>query len=508
MAEVTRDTRPIAEPLLTTAEMYRADSLAMDSGVSGLELMENAGRGCADAIIARYAPGKTAILCGAGNNGGDGFVIARLLEKEGWEVTLALLGEPGHLKGDAAEMFRLWGGSPAAFEPSVLQDCAVVVDAIFGAGLSRPVDGVAADMIGAVNASDAAVVAIDVPSGIDGTTGRVCGTAVNADVTVTFFRKKTGHVLTPGRWHCGEVEVVDIGIPDDVLKQIEPRSGENTPRQWLEALPLLNGDAHKYSRGHAVVVTGPQASTGAARLGARASLRVGAGLVSVASPLDAVAVNAAQLTAIMVKPFDTPADFARLLDDGRINAVLVGPGGGVGVNMRALVRVALASGAAVVLDADALTSFERLEDELREAIAEIPDRPVVITPHQGEFGRLMGSHVDEAAAKQEQAVAAAAFLNAVVVLKGADTVVADGAGTALINTNAPASLATAGSGDVLAGLIAGLLAQHMAPLDAAAAAVWMHGDAAARFGPGLIAEDLPELIPHVLDDLDEARERT
>ncbi len=507
MAEVTKIDRAVAAPLLTTAQMYRADALAIEGGISGLELMENAGRGCADAIIARYAPGRIAILCGAGNNGGDGFVIARLLKDAGWQIRLALLGDAATLKGDAAEMFRRWGGTPAAFEPTILADCDVIVDAIFGAGLSRSVDGAAADMIDAVNASDAAAVAIDVPSGIDGTTGRVCGTAVNADLTVTFFRKKTGHVLTPGRWHCGEVEVIDIGIPAGVLEEINPGAGENAPGQWLDSLPVPQGDGHKYSRGHAVVVSGPAASTGAARLGARASLRVGAGLVSVASPQDAVVVNAAQLTAIMVKPFDKPADFARLLDDGRINAVLVGPGGGVGGHMRALTRVALASGAAVVLDADALTSFEGLADELRDAIAEFPDRPVVVTPHLGEFRRLLGSGIDEAAAKHEQAVAAATFLKAVVVLKGADTVVAEPSGRALINTNAPSTLATAGSGDVLAGLITGLLAQHMQPFEAAAAAVWMHGEAANRFGPGLIAEDLPELIPHVLDDLADERAR-
>jgi hydroxyethylthiazole kinase-like uncharacterized protein yjeF len=296
--------------------------------------------------------------------------------------------------------------------------------------------------------------------------------------------------------------VVDIGISDRALEDLAPALFENAPGLWRTDRPPPDPAGHKYARGHAVVVSGPMAATGAARLGARAALRAGAGLVSVASPPDAVAVNAAQLTAVMVKPFDGAAGLARLLDDRRFDAVLLGPGAGVGGPTRALVRVALASGAAVLLDADALTSFEGRADDLAAAIAEVADRQVIVTPHEGEFRRLFKTIRISAEGKHERARWAAATLGATVVLKGPDTVVAAADGTAAINANAPPTLATAGSGDVLAGIAAGLLAQGMPAFAAACAATWIHGDAASRFGPGLIAEDLAEMMPAVLAALD------
>ena len=471
--------------ILTSVEMAKADAFAVAHGVPSLVLMENAGRAVADAIAARFKPCAVTVLCGPGNNGGDGFVVARQLDESGFTVRVA--HDADH-KGDAKEMSMRWKGARVALTPEALDGARLVVDGLFGAGLSRPLEGAAAQMVEALN--DLPVVAIDIPSGISGDTGQpLGGVYVKAALTVTFFRKKPGHLLLPGRALCGEIVVGDIGIPAEAANT---QLHENSPALWQFPWPKLEG--HKYSRGHCVVVSGPAHATGAARLAARAALRVGAGLVSVASPPDAVSVNAAHLTAIMIKPFDGAARLGTLLSDKRLNSVMIGPGLGIGKDTRDLVTVALKSGAAAVLDADAITSFK---DEPQSLFGLLDDK-CVLTPHEGEFERLFPGLLDKSASKLEAARAAAAQALAVVVLKGADTVIAAPSGKAVINANAPPFLATAGAGDVLAGLIAGLLAQGMSAFDAACAGTWLHGAAACLFGPGLIAEDLPEMLPRVL----------
>ncbi|MGD0531211.1 MAG: NAD(P)H-hydrate dehydratase [Methyloceanibacter sp.] len=483
--------------LLTAKEMGEADRLAREGGVPGLVLMEHAGRAVADEVAQRFPDARqVAVLCGPGNNGGDGFVAARHLLEKGYTVCLGFSGDRARLPTDAAAMARLWSGAVEPLSANLLARADVVVDALFGAGLARLIEGKFAALIEAVNASGIPVVAVDVPSGIDGTTGAVRGVAVRATSTVTFFRLKPGHLLLPGREACGEVSVVDIGIPDNVLEIIKPRSFANEPPLWLPHFPWPRPEDHKYARGHAVVVSGPAFSTGAARLGALGALRVGAGLVTVASPKDAVDVNAAQLTAIMVRQVDDAADLAGLLADERKNAVLVGPGVGVGERTKTLVLTALASQAAIVLDADALTSFAGDGGTLFSAIASRA-APVVLTPHEGEFARLFGPLADKLA----RARAAALRSRAIMLLKGSDTVVAAPDGRASINATSSPWLATAGTGDVLAGMVLGLLAQRMEAFEAASAAVWLHGLAAQIFGPGLIAEDLPKMLPSVLREL-------
>jgi len=483
--------------LLPAKEMGEADRLAMEGGVPGLVLMEHAGRAVADEVAQRFPDARqVAVLCGPGNNGGDGFIAARHLLEKGYTVCLGFCGDRARLPTDAAAMARLWTGAVEPLSANLLARADVVVDALFGAGLARPIEGKFAALIEAVNASGLPVVAVDVPSGIDGTTGAVRGVAVRATSTVTFFRLKLGHLLLPGREACGEVSVVDIGIPDNVLEIIKPRSFANEPPLWLPHFPWPRPEDHKYARGHAVVVSGPAFSTGAARLGALGALRVGAGLVTVASPKDAVDVNAAQLTAIMVRQVDDAADLAGLLADERKNAVLVGPGVGVGERTKTLVLTALASQAAIVLDADALTSFAGDGGTLFSAIA-TRAAPVVLTPHEGEFARLFGPLADKLA----RARAAALRSRAIMLLKGSDTVVAAPDGRASINATSSPWLATAGTGDVLAGMVLGLLAQRMEAFEAASAAVWLHGRAAQIFGPGLIAEDLPKMLPSVLREL-------
>lgn len=484
--------------LLSNEEMARADRLAAEHGVASLALMENAGQAVADWAEALLPAGATAVvLCGPGNNGGDGFVAARHLKERGHRVRLALLGGREALKGDAAEMARLWDGMVETLGPPVLDGAGLIIDAIFGAGLSRSLDGAVAETVEAANASGIPVLAVDVPSGLNGTTGAAQGAVMRAQRTVTFFRRKPGHLLMPGRKLCGEVVLADIGIPSIVLDEIHPLTAANAPGLWQDTYPWPRIDGHKYGRGHAVVVSGPAESTGAARLGARAALRIGAGLVTVASPSDALAINATHLTAIMVRPFGDCDGLGQILLDRRKNAVLIGPGVGVGATPRELIKVVLGSGAATVLDADALTSFAGVFDQLTAAVMAKPDRPVVLTPHEGEFGRLFQEPMSQIS-KLDRARAAARRSGAIMILKGPDTVIAAPDGRAAINENATPWLATAGSGDVLGGFVTGLLAQGMPVFEAACAAVWLHGEAASRFGPGLIAEDLPEKLPEVL----------
>jgi len=491
--------------LLTSEEMGQADRLAMEGGVPGLELMENAGRAVADEVAKRFPDAsEVAVLCGPGNNGGDGFVAARHLLDKGYAVRLGFKGDPSRLPPDAAAMAKAWTGAIESLSAELLSHADVAVDALFGAGLTRPIEGDFAALIDAVNSSGLPVVAVDVPSGVDGTTGAVKGAAVRALATVTFFRLKPGHLLLPGRALCGETRVADIGIPDSVLETIKPKTFANETGLWLPHFPWPTPQGHKYVRGHAVVVSGPPFSTGAARLAAMGALRAGAGLVTVASPKDAVTVNASQLTAIMVRAADDAKDLAGLLSDERKNAVLIGPGVGVGESTKAKVMAALASNAAIVLDADALTSFASGPDTLFAAIRG-RSAPVALTPHEGEFARLFGP-IGEGA-KLEAARTAAARSGAIVLLKGSDTIVAAPDGRASINATSSPWLATAGTGDVLAGMVLGLLAQRMDPFAGVSAAVWMHGRAAQSFGPGLIAEDLPEMLPAVLRDLAEASKK-
>ncbi len=477
--------------------MYAADQAAMDRGVSGAALMEAAGAGVARAITRRWAPRPTVVLCGPGNNGGDGFVIARRLRRAGArDVRVALLGSPDRLCGDARGMADAWDGDVLPLGPKSAEGVGLIVDAVFGAGLSRDVDGAARAALQTANAADAARVAVDVPSGIHGDTGRERGYCFRADLSVTFFRKKPGHVLLPGRMACGEVEVVDIGIPDSVLDAVAPRTAENDPSLWGGLVPVPGPLAHKYRRGHALVIGGGPDSTGAARLAARAALRVGSGLVTVAGPPGSLVVNASQLTAVMTESFTGPAELMEILGQRRRNAVLLGPGNGATEATRANVLAALRSPAACVLDADALTAFTGRKDALAAGIS----GPCVLTPHDGEFTRLFGE-APEDEGKAYSARRAADAVGAVVLLKGADTVIAAPDGRVAINGNAPPELATAGTGDVLSGLVVGLLAQGVEPFEAACAATWLHGAAAKTVGPGLIAEDLSEALPAVLRPL-------
>jgi len=469
--------------------MGEADRLTIAGGVPGIDLMENAGRAVADAVSHHFAPRPVTVLCGPGNNGGDGFVAARMLAERGWQVRLALLGDLSALKGDAAIAASRWPGKVEPLTPASLDGAGLVVDALFGAGLARPIEGVAAEIIAALNARRTLVVAVDVPSGVDGASGAIRGVAPQAALTVTFFHRKPGHLLLPGRLHCGETLVAQIGIRPSVLGAVAPDTAADHPAWWLGDFPVADAAGHKYSRGHALVVGGAQ-MTGAARLAARAAARVGAGLVTLAAPEPVFPIYAAALTGVIVTPVAGLADLDALLADKRRNAALIGPGAGTQPETRDKTLKILAAGKSTVLDADALTVFADRPADLFDAI----NSPVVLTPHEGEFARLFNT----SGGKLDRARRAAKASGAVIVLKGADTVIAAPDGRAAINENAPPPLATAGSGDVLAGLVLGLVAQGMPAFEAASAAVWLHGAAAHAFGAGLVAEDLIETLPAVL----------
>ncbi len=482
--------------LLSVEEMYAADRLAAGSGVPSLTLMERAGRAVAREAAALAGRRPIVILCGPGNNGGDGYVAARHLKKLGHRVRVAQLGDPAALKGDAAENRRRWNAPIETLAPMVLQENAVVVDALFGAGLARPVEGQAAAVLDAIRHLELPVVAVDVPSGVSGDTGKVLGIACQATVTVTFFRKKPGHLLYPGRGLCGRIVVADIGIPAAALDEIAPKAHENGPELWRDAC-FGNTDptAHKYARGH-VLIAGGAEMTGAARLAARAARRIGAGLATIAAPERIADVYRAGDPGTIV---ETAEDFADSLNDPRRNAAVVGPGLGIGAATRKLVLAALTKGErTVVIDADALTSFGDKPASLFDAIKAATEAAAVLTPHEGEFKRLFPEITGDKLARARDAAKCA---GAVVLLKGADTVIAAPDGRAAINGAAPRWLGTAGSGDVLAGLIAGIAAQGAPAFEAAAAAVWCHGEAASAFGPGLIAEDIADGIPGVLRDV-------
>lgn len=479
--------------LLTPAEMACADAFTIAAGVPGAVLMERAGHAVA-AFAARVtvAGGRVLVLCGPGNNGGDGFVAARLLAAAGYRVRLALLGEREALRGDAALMAARWEGSVAPAETVGLAGVDLVIDALFGAGLARDLDGAARALVERVNAAGLPVLAVDLPSGIDGATGAVRGAAIMARWSVTFFRAKPGHVLLPGRLHAGEVTVADIGILPAALDVLAPRAFANVPELWAGHFPVPAPAGHKYSRGHLVAVSGPAQATGATRLSARAALRAGAGLVTVACPAEALPIHAANLSAIMVRPVEDAAGLAHLLADPRLTTLVLGPGLGVGEAARA--KLGVCGGRRLVIDADLLTSFKGEADALARALAGAP--AAVATPHDGEFARIFAGcpQVLEAPSRLERARAGAARLGATLLLKGPDTVVASPDGRASIAANAPPWLATAGAGDVLAGIVGGLLAQGMPPFEAASAAVWLHGEAAREAGPGLVADDLIDAL--------------
>ncbi len=476
--------------ILTTEQTYEADRKTIEAGTAGDVLMENAGAAVVAEIVSRWTPRSVAVLCGPGNNGGDGFVIARLLRNAGWSVRLGLLCDAEKLTGDAALNAGRWDGAVERLSSALLVGADLIVDCLFGAGLARSIEGELAELVCAVNACGVPVIAVDVPSGVDGNGGEVRGVSIKADVTVTFCRPKPGHYLLPGRVLCGQVIVRDIGITDQTIRDIRPSLMRNEPGIWRAGIHWPGVDGHKYHRGHLLVVGGAS-MTGAGRLVARAARRAGAGLLTVVADPSALPVYAADSPGIMTAPIASLDD---LLKDCRHNALIIGPGFGVSDETCSRIIPLLHYCRCTVLDADALTSFAEQPSTLFFAI----QGPTVLTPHEGEFARLFP---DIEGDKLSRARAAAKRSGATVLIKGADTVIAAPDGRAAINSIDAPWLATAGSGDVLAGIIGGLMAQGMEMFDAACMGAWLHARAGADLGPGLVAEDIPEYLPVLLSEL-------
>ncbi|HEY8567486.1 MAG TPA: NAD(P)H-hydrate dehydratase [Beijerinckiaceae bacterium] len=482
--------------ILTSAEMGQADALAVTGGVSLTELIRRAGTAVADAARAMAPAGPILVLCGPGNNGADGYVAASLLAQAGREVSVALMPGLPAPAGAAEQAAAAWSGPTIDAQRADPAAYALVIDALFGSGLKRDLSPAVGAILERWAAAGTPVLAVDVPTGLDADTGQVRGGVLPATRTVTFVRRKPGHLLLPGRELCGHLDVLDIGIGAELVASLSTVLWHNGPALWRTQFPVPATAGHKYSRGHALVLSGPAWRTGAARLAALGALRIGAGLVTLASPSEALSENAAHLTAVMLRPCEDAGDLRAILSDRRFNAVALGPGLGVGPATEERVAAALDAGVATVLDADALTSFASRPERLAALCRGTASWPVV-TPHEGEFARLFAA-APETASKVERARRAAAILGAVVILKGPDTVIAAPDGRAAINDNGSPYLATAGSGDVLAGFVTGLLAQGMPPFEAACAGTWLHGAAGRLGGPGLIAEDLPGLLPKAL----------
>ena len=474
--------------------MYAADEAAISNGVSGYDLMEAAGASVAREIQKRWASRPVTVLCGPGNNGGDGFVVGRYLLSAGWDVTIAHLGTQEDISGkDAERHAKHWTGEAEPFTVKALADAELIVDAVFGAGLTRPVEGIAREVLTAAVKSGVPIVAVDIPSGVNGDTGIVLGMAPRAELTVTFFRRKPGHLLLPGRAHSGETVLADIGITSEVLETIKPMLNANSPCLWFDFFPVPQPEDHKHTRGHALIVGGTL-MPGAGRLAAAGARRIGAGVVTVLADPEVLDIFTQDAPGLLTLPFRNSREFDEHLDDPRKNAVLIGPGAGVNRTTHEMVQIAARRQKQLVLDADGLTVFSGDSASLFEAISDIP---CVLTPHEGEFSKIFRIPGD----KLSRAKNAALKSRSVVVLKGSDTIIAAPDGRTVINENAPATLATAGSGDVLAGSIVGLMAQGMPAFEAACAATWVNADVATRHGPGLIAEDLPRGIPLSLREL-------
>lgn len=477
--------------LLTPKQMALADHLTIQSGISGIELMQNAGDVLYDAFCQNFQDsGNVLIVCGVGNNGGDGFVLAERISKSGIKVSICIIGDTSHISGDARLALDLLPASIPCVENPAWDQYDLIVDGLFGAGLTRDITGTYAEVVAAINTSPAKVFAIDLPSGINGKTGQISGCAVEANLTATFFRKKPGHLLFPGQAHCGRMLVGQIGILDEVLKEIAPSTFHNRTELWADLFPAPQLMGHKYSRGHTLAISGPIEKSGAIRLAAQAALRIGSGLVTIAAPTGTLHAHAARTDVLMLAPMDTPEQLTYLLKDPRLNSICIGPGLDPDENTRELVLTVLAHDLSVVLDAGALSAFSNAPQILHKTINKRGNN-TVLTPHDGEFNRIFPT-LKSIKSKLEKAQLAAELIDATVILKGPDTVIACSGGRTAISDNGSPWLATAGSGDVLSGAISGLMAQGMPAFEAACAAVWFHGEASQIIGAGLISSDLDQ----------------
>jgi hydroxyethylthiazole kinase-like uncharacterized protein yjeF len=497
--------------LLTPEQMGQADRITIARGTDSFQLMMQAAQAAIN-IIMKSVKKDDRVLClaGPGNNGGDAFCVAQILHENGYSVSVLAIQERGHIKGDALKakdacqcpVSFAHNGDYSAYSDLIMRSD-WIIDGLFGSGLSRDINGAHARLIKDINASEKSVIALDLPSGIDGTTGQVRGVAIKAEITVTFFRKKPGHCLVPGRSYCGDaIHICDIGIKNNVLHDIKPMLFENVPLLWRHHYRVPDDLSHKYLRGHVGVMSGGPWQTGASRMAAEASLRSGAGLVTIFSPDDALAIHAAHLTSIMLEHY-REEDFIQTLARRKIRVFVAGPAMGMKTaqwNFLAQIlsvdHESINQRFSLVMDADALTLLARHADLMQKA--KDCSCSMVYTPHEGEFARLF-PHI-QGDCKWENARQAAQEMNKIIVYKGADTVIASPDGRCAVQSFASPWLSTAGSGDVLAGIVAAMLANGMPAFEAASMAVWLHARAADYATIAFAAEDLPKLLSSALAD--------
>jgi len=478
--------------VLTTEEMREAELSAINEGIKSFSLMEAAGFSVASQIIESFKPCYIMVLCGSGNNGGDGFITAQKLKEEGWNITIASMVKRNKLKGDAALAAQKWDGEIKDLNSNLsVHNIEIVVDAIFGTGFKGELSPELITLFNKIKVRKIPVIAVDIPSGINATTGIVAEDTLKAQLTVTFCRKKIGHLLLPSKNLCGKIITSDILITDKQVASINSNSFENTPALWLKDFPIAKEDEHKYNRGHSLIFGG-KIRTGAACLAAKASQKIGAGLTTIISQEDSLNIYKLYRASLMVDEFNNIDEFKNILRDEGKNAILIGSGSGI--DIKEYIDAIFSFNKYIVLDADVFSAYKNKPSELLENLSE----NCVLTPHEGEFKRLFPNLTGN---KLDRAREAAKISNAIIVLKGGDTIIAAPDRTAVINTNAPPSLATAGSGDVLAGMITGLMAQGMPPFMASSAAVWLHGESARNYGFGLTAEDIISNISKTLNNL-------
>lgn len=481
--------------IFTAANVKEADEMSEKLGTPAIVLMNNAGRKVAELtekIIKQKKCGDAIyVICGAGNNGGDGLVAAKYLKNKGYDIRVGLVGDFRKitpLTQNALESAVSAGIEAETFDKEYLLQSDVVIDAIFGVGLKRDIEGEIADVIKEINNSKSLKIAVDIPSGVCADTGSIKSVAVNADATVTFQNPKLGNLLLPGKENCGELFIEDIGIPEEVVDLIESIYLLNTPELWQHLLPKPKLSDHKYTKGHVVVIGGDIESTGAAKLASEAALRTGSGLVTIACDAESLPIYATSLKSVMAKKVKDPELLEKFISERKVNTVIIGPGSGNDLYSALRVTTCLDAGLRCIIDADVFTNFKNKPQDLVKALKK--NKNCVLTPHEGEFKRVFKLEGN----KVERASQAAKSCDNVVVLKGNDTVIAAPDGRIVINNNAPTYLATAGSGDVLSGIIGGLLAQGMPLFEAACAGVYLHSETANKLGKGMIAEDIAKQI--------------
>ena len=477
--------------MLTVEKKYISQN-----NIKSYDLMKKAGSAFAKIIIGNFPKSKVLFICGKGGNGGDGLISACILKKKGWPVSFVLTDIPKNLSKDTSKALDKLKLSPQNFSDLKIKSFDLIVDAIFGIGISRKITGIEKSIISKINSSKVPIIAIDIPSGVNSDTGEIMGVATNCSFTVTFSRAKIGNILLPGYKNNGHLKIVNIGIPNSYFSKYKPEILTNIDKIWKNKIIFPKIDAHKYLRGYTLIIGGPKSMTGASRLAALAAQRAGSGIVVVAVSKNSENIYFSSLTSQIIKSYRNLKEFRSILDDPRINSIVIGPGLGQGKKTISKMKIIFERKRRAVIDADAISSFQNNIDLLKKITS---GSDIVYTPHEGELLKLFPNIKGNAI---EKSIYAANNLNSTFVLKGPNTLVSNKK-TDKIIVNIPGArwLATAGSGDILAGIIGALMATGVESFTSAGLGVYIHSESGKVGGPGMIAEDLINIMPSILKKL-------